>query len=161
MAVDRTDSPFQPEAVIPRAGNGRLREEVQSASIGELLKRLSTDGSHLVQQEIQLAKTELQVSASRAASAAAKIGIAAGLALPGVMALTAALVIGLGIIINSYWLSALIVGVVILAVAGFMVKRALAGFKVGLAPKETVRTVREDIDWAKREASRAKQELSA
>ena len=71
MAVDRTDSPFQPEAVIPRAGNGRLREEVQSASIGELLKRLSTDGSHLVQQEIQLAKTELQVSASRAASAAA------------------------------------------------------------------------------------------
>jgi uncharacterized membrane protein YqjE len=161
MAIDRTDSPFQPEALIQHGGNGRVREEAQNASIGELLKRLSSDGSHLVQQEIQLAKAELQESASRAASAAAKIGIAAGLALPGIMAITAALVIGLGIIIDSYWLSALIVGVVILAVAGFMVKRALSGFKSGLAPRETVRTVREDIDWAKRESGRVKQGLSA
>jgi uncharacterized membrane protein YqjE len=161
MAIDRTDSPFQTEAEIQHGGNGRVREEVQAASIGELLKRLSSDGSHLVQQEIQLVKTELQESASRAASAAAKIGIAAGLALPGIMALAAALVIGLGIIIDSYWLSALIVGVVILAVAGFMVKRALSALRAGLAPKETVRTVREDIDWAKRQSGRVKQELSA
>ena len=161
MAIDRTDSPFQPEVVIQRGGNGRVHEDVQSASIGELLKRLSSDGSHLVQQEIQLAKTELQEKASTAATAATKIGIAAGIALPGIMALTAALVIGLGIIINSYWLSALIVGVVILAVAGFMAKRALAGFKSGFAPKETVRTVRDDIDWAKRETARVKQGLSA
>jgi uncharacterized membrane protein YqjE len=161
MAIDRTDSPFQPAGVIQRGSNGRFHEEVQSASIGELFKRLTSDSSHLVQQEIQLAKAELQESASTAASAAAKIGIAAGLALPGIMALTAALVIGLGIIINSYWLSALIVGVVILAVAGFMVKRAMGAFKSGLKPKETVRTVRDDIDWAKRETGRVKQELSA
>lgn len=161
MAIDRTDSPFQPAGVIERGYNGPSREEVQNASIGELLKRLSSDGSHLVQQEFQLAKTELQESASKAIGAGAKIGIAAGLALPGIMALTAALVIGLGIIIDSYWLSALIVGVVILAVAGFMVKRALSGFRDGLAPRETVRTVREDIDWAKRETGRVKQELSA
>lgn len=161
MAIDRTDTPIQPEVVIQRGGNGRIHEDVQSASIGELLKRLSSDGSHLVQQEIQLAKTELQEKASTAATAATKIGIAAGIALPGIMALTAALVIGLGILINSYWLSALIVGAVILAVAGFMVKRALAGFKSGLAPKETVRTVREDVAWAKRETARVKQGLSA
>ena len=81
--------------------------------------------------------------------------------LPRNATLTAALVIGLGILINSYWLSALIVGAVILAVAGFMVKRALAGFKLRLAPKKTVRTVREDVAWAKRETGRVKQELSA
>jgi hypothetical protein len=33
--------------------------DVRSASLGELLKRLSADGGHLVQQEIQLAKAEL------------------------------------------------------------------------------------------------------
>src|SRR5437588_751415 len=74
---------------------------------------------------------------------------------------TAALVIGLGIIINSYWVSSLIVGVIILAVAGFLVKGAISGFKKGMAPRQTVQSVREDVDWAKRESQRVKQELSA
>jgi uncharacterized membrane protein YqjE len=142
-------------------GNGRARQQLHDVPIGELFKRLSSDGSHLVRQEIQLAKAELRESASTMGQAAAKVGIAAMLALPGIMAVVAALVIGLGIIIGSYWASALIVGVVILAIAALMAKRAIAGLKSGLAPRETVRAVREDLDWAKRESQRVKHELSA
>jgi uncharacterized membrane protein YqjE len=162
MNEDRIDNRTESLRVLMRPdSNGRRRQEAQDASIGELLKRLSSDGSHLVQQEIQLAKTELQESAARAAKSAAKIGTGVVLALPGIMAITAAIIIGLGIIINSYWVSALIVGAAILIAAGVLIKGAIAGLKTGIAPKATVQTVREDVDWAKRESVRVKQELSA
>ncbi|MFL5593111.1 MAG: YhjD/YihY/BrkB family envelope integrity protein [Gemmatimonadaceae bacterium] len=162
MRENRSYSRIDTTHLLPRAdGNGRARQEIRDASIGELFKRLSTDTSRLVQQEIQLAKAELQESAATAAKAGGKIGAAAMLALPGTMCLTAALVIGLGIIINSYWVSALLVGAVILIVAGVLAKKGMADFKSGLAPKETARSVREDVDWAKSETSRVKQELSA
>src|ERR1041384_4516402 len=67
-----------------RAGGAR------DASLGELFKRLSDDSSRLVRQEIALAKLELKHSAGAAAGGAAKIGIAAVLALPGLLAVTAA-----------------------------------------------------------------------
>jgi uncharacterized membrane protein YqjE len=162
MYTDRIDTRMDTVRVLSRTDHdGRAGQETHNASIGELLKRLSADGSHLVQQEIQLAKAELQESAARAAKSAARIGTGVVLALPGIMAITAALVIGLGIIIDSYWVSSLIVGALILIVAGVLVKSAISGFKASIAPRETVQTVREDVDWAKRESQRVKQELSA
>lgn len=147
--------------MLPSGNGSGYREDLQGASMGELFRRLSSDGSHLVQQEIQLAKAELQENAARAAKAGGKIGTAAVIALPGLMSITAALVIGLGIIIDSYWVSALIVGVVVLVVAGLLAKGAIKDFKSGLAPKQTVQSVKEDVDWAKRESTRVKQGLSA
>jgi uncharacterized membrane protein YqjE len=162
MYEERLDNQTETLRVPPRADfNGRGRQQMNDASIGELFKQLSSDGSHLVQQEIQLAKTELQESAARVGKAGAKIGTAMVLALPGVMAITAALIIGLGIIINSYWVSALIVGAAILIVAGVLSKRAISAFKDGIGPKQAIQTVREDVDWAKREGQRVKHELSA
>ena len=161
MNQERIDNQLDGLRAISRSDyNGRGRQEMQDASIGELLKRLSSDGSHLVQQEIQLAKTELQESVARATKSAAKIGTGVVLALPGIMAITAALVIGLGIVIGSYWVSALVVGAAILIAAGVLIKGAIAGLKAGVAPKATVQTVREDVDWAKRESMRVKQGLS-
>jgi len=162
MYEERLDNQTETLRLPSRADfNGRGRQQMNDASIGELFKQLSSDGSHLVQQEIQLAKTELQESATRAGKAAARLGTAMVLALPGGMAITAALVIGLGIIINSYWVSALIVGAAILIVAGILSKRAMSAFKAGIAPRQAMQTVREDVDWAKREGQRVKHELSA
>lgn len=141
-----------------RRGDGR---GIQRSSIPELLRQLSDDGSRLVQQEIRLAKVELREDAAHAASGAGKIGAATVLALPGILALTAAAIIGLSFLVGSYWLSALIVGVVVLAVAGFLLKSAISSFKSGLAPRETVETVREDVAWAKREVRHARREMSA
>jgi membrane protein len=162
MRDQRIDIPIERAQLgHPGDGKGRTMPMAHDASMGELFKRLSADSTHLVQQEIQLAKTELQESAARAASAGGKLGIAAGLALPGILAITAAVVIVLGILIHSYWGSALIVGAAMLVAAAVLAKRAMADFKAGLAPKETVRTVREDVEWAKHETERVKHELSA
>ena len=161
MREVQSDARTQSLKMLPAEGSGRSGNGVHDASIGQLFKQLAADSNHLVQQEIALAKVEVREAVATAAAATAKIGVAAVLALPGLMALTAALVIGLGILINSYWASAAIVGVIILVVAGVLVNRALAAFKSGLAPTETIRTVRDDVDWAKQEVGRVKQELSA
>jgi uncharacterized membrane protein YqjE len=126
------------------------------ASIGDLFKRVTTDSSHLIRQEIALAKAELREGVSTAIGAGTKIGIAAAIALPGVMAVTAALVIGLGILIHSYWGSALIVGVIMLAVAGVLVKKAAAGLKAGIVPTKTAQSIHDDAEWAKSELPRVK-----
>src|SRR5256885_4624055 len=103
MQENRMEGRVENVRMLPRDGDGgRVRQEVQDASIGELFKRLSADGSHLVQQEIQLAKAELQESATRIAKSGAKIGTAVVLALPGIMAITAAVGIGLGDLLASH-----------------------------------------------------------
>lgn len=162
MREVQSDARTQALKLLPATGAGRSGHfGVHDASIGQLFKRLSADSNHLVQQEIALAKLEIREAATTAAAATAKLGVAAVLAIPGLLALTAALVIGLGILIGSYWVSAAIVGVIIVAVAGVLVSRALAAFKSGLAPTATIQSIRDDVDWAKREVVRVKQDLSA
>ncbi|MFL5497703.1 MAG: YhjD/YihY/BrkB family envelope integrity protein [Gemmatimonadaceae bacterium] len=143
-----------------RDGRSRLAYNEQ-ASIGELFKSLTADSSELVRQEIQLAKLELQESVANAGRASAKLGTAAVIALPGVMAVTAALVIGLGILMNSYWLSALLVGAAILLAAGITARSGITQFKSGFKPQKTISSVKRDADWAKREAVEVKRQLTA
>src|SRR5688500_3366524 len=75
-------------------------------SLGDLLRRLTTDTGELVRQEMTLAKTELREAGGTLARDGTKIGIAVGLALAGVLTLTAFLVIALGDALDNYWLSA-------------------------------------------------------
>ncbi len=132
-------------------------------SLGELVKQLTADSGELVRSELALAKAELRRTAATMARDAAKMGAAAGLGLAGVLALTAFLIAGLGGLMDGkYWLSALIVGVLYVAVAGVLSKNALADLKRhGLAPQKTVATLRDDAAWAKREAREVKRELTS
>jgi uncharacterized membrane protein YqjE len=135
--------------------------ELEIATIGELFKQLSNDATDLMRSEVALAKSELTESVATAAGATAKIGVAVVFALAGLLAIMTALIIGLGIVMGSYWASALIVGVVILAIAAVAVRRAAAVLKKGLVPTATTRTIRDDVAWARDEATRVKRELSA
>lgn len=138
-------------------GNGLTQE-----SVGELFKRLSADSTHLMRQEINLAKAELKESSARLGSAASRLGMAVGIAIPGLLALTAFLVIGLGDLIDNYWASALIVAVVLLVVAGVVAKRAIATLKEGsIGIPETAGTLREDAQWARQEVQAFKREFTA
>ena len=130
-------------------------------SLGDLFRRLTTDTSELVRQEIALAKTELREASSTLARDGTRIGIAVGLALAGALSVTAFLVILLGDLLNNYWLSALIVGIAFLAIGGLLAKNAVNDVKRrGLAPKQTIGTLREDAAWAKQEAREVKRELT-
>ena len=152
---------YNPGSSAVREGNGRPRLQPDE-SVGTLLKQISTDSTHLIQQEIALAKLELRESVSAMGKAAAQLGVAIGLAIPGMLALVAFLVIGLGDLMNdNYWASALIVGVAFLAIAGLLAKRAMANVKGKLGIPETTGTLRDDAAWAKREVQSFKRELTA
>lgn len=143
-------------------GQGAASGSGSETSLGELLKRLSTDTAELVKQEANLAKAELTASAGVLADDAMKVGVAAGLALAGVLALTAFLVVGLGALLNNYWLSSLIVGVVVLAIGGMMAKNAISDVKRrSLKPKQTVATLRADASWAEQQVSEFKRDVTA
>lgn len=129
-------------------------------ALGPLFRQLAQDSSDLIRQEIALAKAEVRQSVGQTVSGAAKIGVAAALVAVGGLVLTAFLVLLLGELLDSYWVSALLVGVVFLVVGGVL---ALAGIKrlktVQFAPQETIETLKDDRDWAKAEVQELKRDL--
>jgi uncharacterized membrane protein YqjE len=161
--MDRTDGDDARRFVM-RDGDRRqlVRDGLDDVSVGELFKRLTSDASLLVKQEISLAKMEAQESMAEMKAMAVKLAIAAALAIPGAIALTAFLVIALGDSINSYWASALIVGALLLGVAGVVAKQGTASVKKA---KENIRSTAaslgEDARWGKEEVKAFKRELTA
>lgn len=131
-------------------------------SIGELLRRVTDDSSELVRQEIALARVEIRESLATLSQDAAKASIGLGLALVGVLALTAFLIAGLGSLLGDrYWLAALIVGAIFLVVGIVLGRNALGDMKRhGLVPDQTAESLRRDAAWAKREAGEVKRELT-
>ena len=130
-------------------------------SLGELFKRLTADTGELIRQEMSLAKVEMREAGATLARDATKIGIAVGFALAGVLALAAFAVVGLGDLFENYWLAALIVGVALLAVGGYLARNAVNDLKQhGLKPQATVQALRDDASWAKQEGRELKRELT-
>jgi len=146
-------------------GGGRhvSPEPENDVPLGELLKRLTADTSALVSQEITLAKAELKQSATTATQQLAKLGIAAAVGLLGAIALNAFAIIALGAVLDDrYWLSALIVGAIELAVGGILAKDAMSAMKNGdLKPAETIGSLSENKAWAGRELKDLKREMSS
>lgn len=145
----------------------RLRGEIPvepattEPSLGELFKRLTTDTTELIKAEMSLAKVEMREVGSTLGRDASKIGIAAGLALIGALALATFLIIGLGDLFDSYAAAALLVAVVLLGVGGYLAKSAMDDIKRrGLKPQKTVQTLRDDVSWAKEEGRELKRELT-
>jgi Putative Actinobacterial Holin-X, holin superfamily III len=135
---------------------------VHERSLGELFRQLSSDTSELVSKEIALVKAEARQTGTTLVRDGAKVGTAIGLAFAGVLALTAFLIAGLGDLLDGrYWLSALIVGVLFLAIGAGLVKNAVADIKRrGLAAKHSAEILKDTANWAKQEARQVKQELT-
>jgi uncharacterized membrane protein YqjE len=87
--------------------------------VGELVQELSQQTATLVRQEMRLAQVELQEKGKRAGIGAGMFGGAGLVALYGVGAVVAAVIMLLATAIEP-WVSALIVGVVLLATAGIL-----------------------------------------
>jgi hypothetical protein len=144
-------------------GNGReARIAAAEPTIGDLVKQLGQDLETLVRQQVALGKAEIGQIGKRAAKDGASFAIAALVGLMGLMTVMAGLVILVGQALDDrYWLSALILGAVALVVAWVLVNRARSDLKHNpLVPKETIATIREDKQWASREARELKQDLT-
>ena len=128
-----------------------LRED---RSIGELFGQLTQDMTLLFRQELQLARVEMSEKISTLTSNLVSV-LAGGLvAYVGGLALVAALILGLHAAGVAPWVSALIVGVVF-AIAGYlMLSRGMKELKrVDLAPRRTVESLKDDVQWAKEQRS--------
>jgi hypothetical protein len=128
-----------------------MPELKQDRSIGELFGQLSQDMTLLVRQEIQLARTEMSDKLSRFTTNLTAVLSGGFVAYLGGLALVAALILAIRDLANiSLALSALIVGAVLAIVGYVMLQKGVKELKrVDLAPRRTVETLKDDVQWAK------------
>jgi fatty acid desaturase len=118
-------------------------------TIGELFAELSRETTTLVRQEMKLATTELSHKASRVGKDVGVLAVGGAVIYAGFLAIIAAVIIVLAAVL-PWWLSALIVGVVVAAVGGVLVQRGLDALKhEKLVPEQTIATLKENAEWAK------------
>lgn len=135
-----------------------VARQAQNQSTADLLRQLSTQTTQLVRDELQLAKVELSQKGKQAGIGAGMFGAAGVIALFGVGALVAAAIAALALAMAT-WLAAVIVGVVLLAVAGVaaLMGRSRVQRAVPPAPQQTVQSVKADVDTVKHSAQRGRQ----
>ena len=123
----------------------------QERSLGELFGQLSQDMTLLVRQEVQLARTEMSDKLSRFTANLISVLSGGFVAYLGGLALVAALILAIRDLANiSLALSALIVGAVLAIVGYVMLQKGVKELKrVDLAPRRTVETLKDDVQWAK------------
>ena len=117
---------------------------------GELVSQLSEQTTRLVRDEVALAKVELTEKAKHVGVGAGLFSGAGRVALYGVGALVATLILGLAEAMPA-WLSALIVTVVLVAVAGVVALLGKRHVDAGtpVAPEQTIENVKQDLDTLK------------
>jgi hypothetical protein len=122
----------------------------ENRPLGELFGNLGKQLSTLIRQEIQLAKSELSDTAGKVGRDVASLVAGGLIAYAGLLVLLAFVVLGLMALGLDAWLSALIVGVVVIAIGGFLVRQGLAALRsTDPVPHETVETMKDNIDALK------------
>jgi hypothetical protein len=125
--------------------------------LAELMRDLSQQSTELIRQEIELAKAELRAKGKSAGIGAGMFGAAGLIALFGVGALTACLVLALATAMDA-WLAALIVAVAYLAAAGVaaLVGKGKVQEATPPAPEQAIESTKEDVRWTKQRAQAAR-----
>ena len=143
--VPTPDQPT-PTTTVPRPRDPR--------STGELVRDIASDSSDLLRKQVELAKQEVLEAVTARLMGAGALAAAGlfGLFVLGFLALGAAAALDLAV---PAWAAALIV-------AGAFALIALPALFLGirwlkappLKPEETVRTVKEDVEWARAQLKR-------
>ncbi len=134
--------------------------DLRDASMGELLKRLSGDMTLLIRDEFELFRTEMTEKTKRAVAQAGEgAGMLSAAAICGLLALMglSATVILLLAMVMPAWVAALIVTVaygIVAAVLAVSGKHRFDDLQPPV-PKQTIETVKEDVEWAKTRTSSA------
>src|SRR5512133_1897300 len=118
-----------------------LKEE---RPLGELFGELGDEVSTLVRQEMELARTEMSQKTAGLGRDAGFVAAGGLVAYAGFLAILAGIVVGLAAAGLAWWLSALLVGIVV-AIGGYLIMRSgLDGLKKhDLTPRQTIQTLRE------------------
>ncbi len=127
----------------------------EERSVAELIREVSDETSTLIRQELRLAQLELTQKGKLLGVGLGMFGAGGAVALYGVGALVAAAILALATAVAA-WLSAAIVGVVLLAAAGLLALRGKR--EVGQAgapvPQRAIDSTRKDLQTVKENATR-------
>ncbi len=139
---------------MARPADGLKHEErpapASDRSLGELFGDLSRETSELVRAEVTLAKAEMSEKAAKAGKDVGYLAVGGMIAYAGLLALVATVILALAQLGVTWWLSALIVGVVVAGIGGFLVMSGLKQLKqLNPKPEQTIDSLREDAQWAK------------
>jgi hypothetical protein len=127
-----------------------MHNRTDDRSLGDLFADLSRETTTLVRQEIKLASTEMTQKATRAGKDVGFLVAGGAVVYAGVLAILAAIIIGLGQAGLPWWLAALIVGVVVAGIGYVLIRRGLDNLKhEDMAPRQTIDTIKGDIDAIK------------
>ena len=122
-------------------------------SLGDLFSELAAETGTLVRQEVALAQAELTVKATSVGKNVGFLAVGGAIAYAGVLAVLAGVILGLSLLIPA-WIAAIMVGLVVGAVAFFLISSALEELKkTNLKPEETVESIKEDAQWLKDQVS--------
>jgi len=140
-------------------GDGRA--PAAEPQLGDLFRQLAQDSATLVRQEMALAKAELRENVKSVARDTAKIAVGAVLAGVGALVLVGFLVLLLGDAIGKYWAGALIVGILLVAIGGFLAMSAMKRLKQdSITPEQTLQTLKEDKQWLQSEMKQVRRDLA-
>lgn len=134
-------------------GQPRVRQwtvsENDQRSLGELFADLTNDFSLLLRKEIQLARVETMEKVNQATRSIVSM-VAGGLvAYAGFIGLVIAGIVGLALFI-PLWLSALIVGVVLVVVGVILIQSGRSSIQeLSVVPERTVESLKEDAEFVK------------
>ncbi|WP_226909589.1 phage holin family protein [Georgenia ruanii] len=138
------------EQTTPVVEATRVEGPGRGRTVGELIATVSEQFSRLVRDELQLAQVQLAEKGKRLGTGAGFLGAAGVVALYAVGVLLAAAVLGLATVLPA-WLSALIVGVVLLIIAGIAAmlgkKKIDASKQVNANPQDGFK---DDLDAVKK-----------
>ncbi|MGW8567582.1 phage holin family protein [Isoptericola sp. NPDC055881] len=129
--------------------DGRTPPAEQPPSMGRLVEQLSEQATRLVRAEVALAKAEMAEKAKRSGIGLGLIAAALVIVLYAVGVLIWAGITGLATA-WPLWLSALVVGVAMLIVAGIAVAIAVGQLKKAARRPETIDRVKEDVETVKK-----------
>lgn len=130
-----------------------MQQSKDDRSLGELFAELARETSTLVRQEVTLAKTEMTDKATKAGKDVASMAVGGAVAYAGFLVILAAIVLLLAEVMDT-WLAAFIVGAAVLAIGYVLIQRGREALKKeDLAPRQTMETLKEDAEWAKRQTS--------
>ncbi|MET9802481.1 phage holin family protein [Streptomyces sp. NPDC006368] len=118
-------------------------------SVGELLSAVTSDVQQLFRQEVELAKAEVRVEATKAGKAAGMYG---GAGFAGYMvALFASLaaMFGLANVMDTGWAALIITALWAVIGAVLFMKGRSRMREVSPKPEQTVETLKEDAQWAR------------
>ena len=127
-------------------------EEETGRPLTELVADLGRDIGDLLSTQVQLATVEVREEVQQAARTAQLVGIAAGLAVLAVLLASFAAAWGLAEVMPE-GVAFLIVAAVYGVVAAVAYQRARRALDELGAPETTMQTIKEDVEWVRRQTS--------